>query len=86
MGQKVYVRPTLSRYTTKWTDGVVTHAGNRVTVEVNGIPRHVADVRTLPVNEMADTTTDEKSLDDECENTRPQRTCNPPLRFNDYVM
>lgn len=50
VGQKVYVKPRDSRCTSVWPEGRVTHAGDGVQLEINGVPRHVADVRPVPAD------------------------------------
>jgi hypothetical protein len=54
VGQKVVVKPPDGRCTTTWTEGVVTSVGDSVSVEVDGIPRHVGDVRSLPIRHTTD--------------------------------
>ncbi|KAI0985746.1 hypothetical protein GJ496_011071 [Pomphorhynchus laevis] len=44
-GDAVFIRPPGSRCFTKWPMQVVTGAGNGLSVEVAGIPRHIADIR-----------------------------------------
>lgn len=48
VGHKVFVKPGHVRCTTEWPIGVVTGVSGNVQVEVNGVPRHVADVRRVP--------------------------------------
>lgn len=50
VGQRVYVKPGSSRCTTAWPEGRITRidAGG-VQLDVDGIPRHVADVRPVPL-------------------------------------
>ena len=48
-GQNVYVKPPNARCTTQWTIGTVTKdCRGGVAVEVNHIPRHIADIRVVP--------------------------------------
>ena len=42
------MKPPVSRCTTPWGKGVVTEINSDNNVEVNGIPRHVADLRRVP--------------------------------------
>ena len=44
----MFVKPPVSRCTTPWGKGVVTEINSDNNVEVNGIPRHVADLRRVP--------------------------------------
>jgi hypothetical protein len=48
IGQRVYVKPGYNRCTTEWPIGVVTQVTSDTQVEVNGMPRHVADLRLVP--------------------------------------
>ena len=48
IGDEVFVKPPVSRCTTPWGKGVVTEINSDNNVEVNGIPRHVADLRRVP--------------------------------------
>ena len=50
VGDKVFVKPPGARCTTHWGRGVVTALSSTRAVEVGGIPRHVADVRPVPVS------------------------------------
>jgi hypothetical protein len=50
VGDEVFVKPGDARCTTKWPKGHVTAIGEGVQVEVDGTPRHVADIRQVPNN------------------------------------
>ena len=45
IGQNVFVRPGDARCTSKWNKGIVTRVINDIKFEVDGIPRHVSDLR-----------------------------------------
>lgn len=45
---KGFVKPPDARCTTRWKNGVVTAIPSERSAEVGGIPRHIADVRTVP--------------------------------------
>ena len=47
-GDRVVVRPPAARCTTEWTPAVVTEVKSSTNVEVDGIPRHVSDLRLAP--------------------------------------
>jgi len=48
-GREVFVKPSAAaRCTTEWQRGRVTGPTRGVAVEVDGVPRHVADVRPVP--------------------------------------
>ena len=44
-------KPVNKRCTSRWTEGVVTGIVSRNNVEVDGVPRHVLDIRRLVNNE-----------------------------------
>ncbi|KAI0989337.1 hypothetical protein GJ496_005561 [Pomphorhynchus laevis] len=46
----VYVKPSNAKCTTRWNKGVITALISKQTAEVNGIPRHVTDIR--PCNQV----------------------------------
>lgn len=48
IGGKVFVKPPSARCTTPWPVGTITDILSSQRVEVNGIPRHVADLREVP--------------------------------------
>lgn len=48
IGQKVYVKPGGARCTTVWPEGRITGEGRGTQLEVDGIPRHIADIRVVP--------------------------------------
>jgi ribonuclease HI len=79
IGSEVFVKPPRPRCTTQWESGKVTGHGrdNRV-VEVDGLPRHIADVRQVPPDENA-------SPDDESatcnEEIVPSEAYSRPIRF-----
>ena len=47
VGEDVYLKPAIPSAHEKWRKGVVTKDGEGVTVEVNNIKRHIADVRKV---------------------------------------
>ena len=47
VGESVVVKPVNRRCTSRWTEGVVTGIVSRNNVEVDGMPRHVLDIRHL---------------------------------------
>lgn len=54
VGQRVYVKPGQSRCTTVWPEGRITHVREGVQVDVDGVARHIADVRPVPSEEDDD--------------------------------
>ena len=93
-GQKVFVKPGVhSLCDVVWPVGTVTRDGNGNQVEVNGIPRHLADVRGVAIeNTDRDIISDNSasvSNDTECIEQamdRPRRDRRPPGYLDDYVV
>ncbi|KAI0979335.1 hypothetical protein GJ496_010233 [Pomphorhynchus laevis] len=50
VGDYVYVKPSNAKCTTRWNKGVITALISEQTAEVNGIPRHLTDIR--PCNQV----------------------------------
>ncbi|KAI0982387.1 hypothetical protein GJ496_006673 [Pomphorhynchus laevis] len=50
VGDNVYVKPSNAKCTTRWNKGVITALISEQTAEVDGIPRHVTDIR--PFNQV----------------------------------
>jgi hypothetical protein len=48
VGDEVFVRPPNNRCTEKWRRGTVTGINSQVQVEVDGMPRHISHVRSVP--------------------------------------
>ncbi len=92
-GHHVYVKPPGARCTTRWRRGVVTNeVAGPLTVEVDGVPRHIADIRVCEASSDSESKVDSTEEEDgETEapsavSVRPQRTSIIPRRFSDYVM
>ena len=45
VGEQVYVKPGGARCTAQWQRGVVSRVNSGTSVDVDGIPRHIADLR-----------------------------------------
>ena len=56
MGDEVWVKPPNARCTSQWKKGVVTKVNTNNNVEVNGVPRHVPDVRRVYPGQAEDQT------------------------------
>ena len=69
IGQEVWVKPADARCTTQWKKGRVTNVHSRNNIEVDGMPRHVLDIR--PVFEPSQT-------DDESEQDATQQEIEQP--------
>lgn len=53
-GDRVYLKPPSARCTTQWTIGTVTRDEHQNVVEIDGIPRHIADVRLVQTQNTGD--------------------------------
>ena len=95
VGDKIFVKPPNARCTTRWVEGVVTATPSRTSVEVNGIPRHVADCRQTPaVEKIAAETESAKDNDPRCDDgdgepvrpglRRSTRERRPPAYLSDF--
>ena len=91
VGETVFVKPPDARCTSRWNEGIVTKVNSSTNFEINGMPRHISDIRkrdTTIENEMQ---TEVMSNDVEVEETeestrRSTRMRNPPRYFDDYEM
>lgn len=45
VGETVYVKPPQARCFSEWREGVVTKVNSSTNVEIDGVPRHVGDIR-----------------------------------------
>ena len=66
VGDEVFVKPPAARCSTRWPKGRVTAILSDTNVEIDGVPRHVADCRPVPdVPTVRDISSDDSSDDDE---------------------
>ena len=87
VGQRVFVKPPGARCTSQWKGGVVTGVPSQRSVEVGGVPWHIADVRPVP-SEGSDSSDSEATLpmeEEERQERRPRRR-RAPRHFDDYVV
>ena len=98
VGDNVFVKPADSKCTTKWKNGVITKVNSYWSVDVDGIPRHISDIRdnfyepdqeSVPaheyfINYFSDAS-DQEDRDEE-DTDLPRRERKRPERFEDYVM
>ena len=47
VGDEVWVKPPMAKCTSLWPRGVVTAVNSKCNVDVNGVPRHILDVRPV---------------------------------------
>ena len=69
VGEEVWVKPPNARCTTKWKKGRVTKINSRNNVEINGMPRHILDLRPA-TNEKS-----EQAVDDEANEDMREEAC-----------
>ena len=100
LGDEVWVKPPNARCTSHWGRGVVTNINSNNNVSVDGVPRHILDVRrvVLPVDDIDLDVDDEDEdgsvagVNDNARETvapllrRSARHRRPPCWANDYVM
>lgn len=92
VGDEVFVKPPLCKCTTFWPVGTVTGVQSPVKIEVDGIPRHIADVRVVPPNDQDETVMPEEQPPDEQAGAKPEpdlpvepRIRKHPQRFGNNV-
>ena len=88
VGDLVYVKPPDVRCTSTWPVGKVSHVNSSTNVDINGVPRHVADIRPVVRPVVVDDNAEEaQDVEEEPEQDlplamrRPVRTRNAPERF-----
>ncbi|XP_068200690.1 uncharacterized protein [Palaemon carinicauda] len=64
MGEEVWVKPSNAHCTTQWRKGTVTHVNTSNNISVDGMPRHVLDVRPVIVPAFLSDGSSEMSSDD----------------------
>ena len=83
IGEEVWVKPGSARCTTHWTRGEVTGINSSNNIEVDGMARHVLDLRR--VVEESNESSDEEDAGAPREPRYPQRDRNAPQWMRDYV-
>ena len=81
MGDSVYVKPPNARCTSMWPLGKITGTLSGMQVEVNGTPRHVADVQRAITDNQTEKP-QETNVTDEERSTCERRA---PAYLDDYV-
>ena len=67
VGDSVYVKPADSRCTSVWSRGIVTKVNSKWNIEVDGVPRHVRDLRRTvnsPLNDQTVSHSDNGTADE----------------------
>ena len=82
VGDSVFVKPPNVRCTSTWPVEIVTGVNSATNVEVNGVPRHVADIRAVPdeVRERVEVEQQPGELE-----AHPQRERRRPDRFGNNI-
>ena len=87
VGDQVWVKPGHARCTTKWGRGVVTEVNSSNNVSIDGMPRHILDVRrVVPADEYECVGVEEEG--GSAEQPQPRRSGRvrrPPQWLADYV-
>ena len=87
VGDSVFVKPPEARCTTRWRQGTVTGVNSATNVDVDGMPRHIADLRLVPDLDGVEDQ-DEQSGEDEqpaIDNVRAGRNVRPPDRYGNNI-
>ena len=84
VGDEVWVKPGNAKCWTQWDKKTVTKVNSANNIEVDGMPRHVLDIR--PVITLGEDEGDEGSEGNEIVEKRyPQRDRTDPVWMRDYV-
>lgn len=86
VGEEVWVKPPDAKCTSHWKRGTVTDVHSPNNISVDGIPRHVLDVRRviLPSESSEEERSEEEVQEVEIEPRRSQRERRPPVWMQDY--
>lgn len=86
IGEEVWVEPPDAKCTSQWRKGKVTDVHSPNNLSVDGIPRHILDVRRviLPSESSEDDGNQEKNLEVEIVPRRSQRERQRPVWMQDY--
>jgi len=87
-GRQVFVKPPNARCSTTWNTGTVTRSQQGLSVEVDGVPRHIADVRLIPEDDFEDTNLSEpdaNSYEEESQSVAVGEEENNPVSSSEEV-
>jgi ribonuclease HI len=87
VGDRVFVKPSGARCTSTWPIGTVSGIQSTTNVEVDGVPRHIADIRPMaePMVETDPDVAENMVVNENLVNDRPQRPRRPPERFGQNI-
>ena len=87
VGQSVLVKPFPMHCTSIWKPGLITSINSSTNVDVDGMPRHVADLRPevlhLKESEAVETSSSDEDTDN-AEEINPARSVRRPAYLDDY--
>ena len=84
VGDEVWVKPGNARCTAHWERGEVTNINSANNVEVDGIPRHILDIRQVVELDQVSSSEDEMTEEGRHEPRYPQRDRRGPSYLEDY--
>ena len=86
IGDEVWIRPGPACCTTQCDKGTVTRINSKQNLEVDGMPRHVLDIRpVVSRNEEPTLQVDDARRDEVVERRYSGRDRRPPIWMGDYV-
>lgn len=86
VGDEVRVKPPSSRCTSQWTRGIVSEINSNNNIEVDGIPRHVLNLRPVVNPEMEEEPPRDGVPPHAGVRHYPERHRRVPAWVQDYVM
>ena len=78
------MKPPRARCTTPWPIGMITGVQSEQRLEVNGIPRHVSDVRRVPDERQLENHSEEEHAG-ACPEDRPRRIRRRPDFYGNNI-
>ena len=87
VGEEVWVKPPDAKCTTQWGRGIATVMPSRNNLSVDGMPRHILDVRRVLKRSEDEENRDEREVAEENEAVprRSQRERRQPVWMRNYV-
>ena len=86
VGEEVWVKPASAKCTAQWGRGRVSRINSANNIEVDGVPRHVLDLRPVVHGDAEDLPLGEATDPDVPDRRYPQRERRAPVWAQDYVM
>ena len=82
VGDEVWVKPGEGRCTSRWKEGTVTKVNSANNVDVDGMARHILDIRPVVSDGEVEEETEPERVDED--RRYPQRERAPPVWMRDY--